>query len=195
MDSHDYWEKAVKQTEIVRSRVKPLSNISATRLPYIFLAESCVNIGDTVVRKGEVLIEKPSIILPSDLPQFEGFESEKDGQDLDPNGIINLLLVRGVRFPSMRYNNKTHSLDIFEKKLSEAMTHYLHLLEREENVSSGLLIGPEDCWQFSVLIFILNQVSRQADQDIQQVSPYSRASERPLLPKQHDGTAQGGLSR
>ncbi|MHC4307876.1 MAG: hypothetical protein ACYSR7_04555, partial [Planctomycetota bacterium] len=69
-------------------------------------------------------------------------------------------------FPSLKYNNKTYSLDIFENKLSKAIEKYTKELQKKENVTSGLIIGPEDCWQFSVLIFICTQIVRSADNDI-----------------------------
>jgi hypothetical protein len=165
MNIQDYWEKALKHTEIVRPRVQPLSVFSATQLPYVFLAESAVNAGDTVVRKGEVLVEKPSLILPSDLPQLEGFDS-KEEQPWDKDSAINFLFVRGVRFPSLKYNNKTLSLDVFEGKLKQAVDRHLKFLQQKENLTTGLIIGPEDCWQFSVLIFIAHQTLRQADGDV-----------------------------
>lgn len=168
MDIQDQWEKALKSTEVIRPRVMPLSTFSATQLPYIFLAESSVNLGDSVVRKGEVLVEKPSILLPGDFPHFEGFEGEKgDVPNLDM--LTSLLFVRGVRFPSMRYNNKTHSLEVFEGKLNDAVSFYEKQMRREENTAAGIVIGPEDLWQLSVLIFIGNQMIRQADGDMRKM--------------------------
>ena len=73
MDIQELWERALKNTEIIRPRVQELHTFSSTQLPYVFLSESSINAGDTVVRKGEVLVEKPSLILPADSPQFEGF--------------------------------------------------------------------------------------------------------------------------
>jgi hypothetical protein len=168
MNVQDYWEKALKQTEIVRPRVQPLSITSATQLPYIFLAESAVNNGDTVVRKGEIVVEKPSLILPSDMPQLQGFDAE-DKTSWDTEGMVNFLFVRGVRFPSFRYNNKVQHLDIYEGKLKQAIDHHLKQLQEKENISTGLVIGPEDCWQFSVLIFIAMQSERQAEGDIRKL--------------------------
>jgi len=165
MDIQAYWERALKKTEIIRPRVQPLSTVAATHLPYVFLAESNVNVGDSVVRKGEILVEKPSIILPSNSPQFEGFESE-DETAFDAEALVNFLLVRGVRFPSMKYNNKTFSLDVYEGKLKQAIEHFKRSLEKEENLTTGLVMGPEDCWQFSIMIFIMSQVLKQADRDI-----------------------------
>ncbi len=168
MDIREVWEKALKNTEIVRPRIQPLQTFDATQLPYIFLAESALNAGDTVVRKGEVRVERPSLILPPNIPQFEGFESGKEGQaDLDR--LADFLLVRGVRFPSLRYQNKTESLDVRAGKLSAAVDDYSRELQREENVSAGLIIGPEDCWQFSILIFIGSAIMRSAENDIRRL--------------------------
>ena len=74
MDIEKTWEKALKNTEIIRPRVKPLNTFKITHLPYIFLAESSVNVGDCVVRMGEALVEKPAIMLPPDSPQLDGFD-------------------------------------------------------------------------------------------------------------------------
>ena len=168
MDIQEHWERALKNTEIVRPRVQPLLTFASTQLPYIFLAESSVNQGDSVIRKGEVLVEKPSLVLPSDFPLLEGFELE-DQSRLYQSMLTDFLFVRGVRFPSLKYNNKTHSLDIHEGKLTAAIEHFSKILQREENVSTGLIIGPEDSWQFSILIFICMQVQRSAATDIQRL--------------------------
>ncbi len=170
MNFQKSWNKALKHTEIIRSRVQMLLTFKDTVVPYIFLGESRINRGDTVVRKGEVLVEKPSLILPPNIPQFEGFEfDEEPTQPADPSTVMNFLLVRGVSIPSMKYNNKTLSLDIYEGKLKDAIKHHLEQLEMEENVQAGLITGPEDCWQFSVLLFICTQIARNADGDIKRL--------------------------
>ncbi len=168
MDIEKAWEKALKYTEIIRPRVEPLNTFKTTHLPYIFLTESSVNVGDSVVRKGEVLVEKPSIILPPGSPLLEGFDF-KDVSKYQQDTIINFFLVRGIRLPSLKYNNKTYSLDIFEGRLSKAIEKYSRELQKEENVTSSLIIGPEDCWQFSILIFVCMQILRSTDNDIKKL--------------------------
>ncbi len=168
MDIHDSWEKALKSTEIIRPRVQPLQTFESTLIPYIFLAESAIHPGDTVVRKGEVTVEKPSIILPPHLPQFEGFEFEKKFSGVE-DYLTTFLLVRGIRFPSMKYENKIESLDVREEKLARAVDFFSNALQQQENVSTGLVIGPEDCWQFSVLIFICSQIMRSAEGDLRNI--------------------------
>ena len=168
MNLNDLWDKAVKKTEIVRPRVTPLSAYNVTHLPYICLSESSVNAGDTAVRRGEVLVERPAIVLPFNAPQFEGFDFEK-GMKVNENLFKSFLLVRGVQFPGMRYNNKSYSLDVHEGKLSKSIEHFKQELQKTENVHSGLIAAPEDCWQFSVLLFVCSQVARSADGDIKRL--------------------------
>ena len=58
MDIDAIWSKALKQTEVIRSRIEDLQTFETTPLPYVFLAESSLNAGDTVVRMGQVLVER-----------------------------------------------------------------------------------------------------------------------------------------
>lgn len=167
MDIYETWEKALRSTHIIRSRVQALLTFQDTQVPYVLLSESAINLGDTVVRKGEILVEKPSLILPPNHPQFGGFEFEKDFQADDR--FINFLLVRGISLPSLRYNNRTHALDVFEGKLSSAIEHYEELLQQKEDVATGLVIGPEDCWQFSLLIFSCMQAAKNANIDMRKL--------------------------
>ncbi len=168
MDIEANWQNALKHTDVVRARVLPLSTQDNTLLPYIFLAESSLNRGDTVVRKGEVTVEKPAIILPENLPQFEGFEFDRESA-LRHDFITAFLMVRGIRFPSLRYQNKIESLDVFEGHVTKASDYWNEKLRGMEDVRTGLVRGPEDCWQFSILILIAHQILRQADGDIRKL--------------------------
>lgn len=177
MSLQDIWDRAVRKTEIIRPRVQPLHADNVTRLPYICLSESSVNAGDTAVRLGEVLVEKPSIVLPYNMPQFAGFDFEKQG--IANEGLFkSFLLVRGVQMPGMRYDNRSHCLDVREGSLSRAIEHFKQELQKTENVHTGLIAGPEDCWQFSVLLFVCSQVIRSADGDIRKLMDDMRRFER-----------------
>ena len=168
MDFDSIWKKALANTEIIRSRVQALMTLSDTRVPYVFLSESSINEGDTVVRKGEVVVRKPSLLIPPNNPQFSGFEFGGD-KNFNENSLINFLLIRGVTIPSMYYNNQTSSLDIYEGSLSQAIKEYAESLQQQENVTTGLIAGPEDCWQFSLLIFICSQIAKNAEHDIRKL--------------------------
>ena len=169
MDFEEMWGKALKDTEIIRARVKALSMMGDTSVPYVLLSESSINMGDTVVRKGEVTVRQPSLFIPPNNPQFQGFEFDSEEDEFDETSFINFLIVRGISIPSLRYDNKTSFLAVYEGRLSSAIKHYERTLQRQEDVRTGLLAGPEDCWQFCILIFICSQIIKNADQDIQRL--------------------------
>lgn len=168
MDLQEAWKQALKRTEIVRPRVQPLHTTQATHLPYIFLAESSVNDGDTVVRRGEVVVEKPALILPFNTPQFEGFHFEEE-MKVSETSLTNFFILRGVSFPSMKVNNVTSSIDVQEGALSAAIRLFQSQLHQAENVHTGLVVGEEHNWQFSVLIFVCTQVMRSAEGDLKKL--------------------------
>src|ERR1700733_7990812 len=116
MDITSAWEKALRETDIIRSRVMALQTFGETQVPYVLLSPSMINEGDTVVRTGEVLIHRPSLILPPNIPQLEGFNFENEGS-FEENNMINFLMVRGISLPSMKYDNKIFSLNVFEGKI------------------------------------------------------------------------------
>ncbi len=159
------WEKAKEKTEVVRGRVKALATFKRTDVHYVFLAESVVNEGHTIIRKGKIIVEKPMIFLPEDMPQFEGFDFEKDLQ-VNQDVVQMFLFMRGIRFPSLKYNNTVTKLDLSEEPLSKELEKRKKKLEREENVSTALIVGPEDCWQLSILIYVASLVGRCARTDI-----------------------------
>src|SRR3989338_4549787 len=101
MDLQANWEKALKKTEIVRPRVKPLHTFEDTELPYIFISKSLVNQGDTVVRKGKVMANRPTLILPHQIPQLFGFDFEKE-MGISEDTVVNFFLLRGIHFPSLK---------------------------------------------------------------------------------------------
>ena len=168
MDIEEKWQKALSKTEIIRSRVQELLTFSSTALPYVFLAESSINTGDSVVRKGEVSADRPSLILPFGMPHFEGFKLREE-LHIDENMLVNFLVVRGIKFPSLNFNNRTYSLDIFEGYLKKAIEYQSDKMQREEDITTGLIVGPEDCWQLSVLLYVCTQVIKSADGDIKRL--------------------------
>ena len=168
MDLEEKWNKALAQTEIVRFRVSYLSTFDTTTIPYIFLAESTVNLGDTLVRQGKILIHKPAIILPEEMPQFEGFEFEKEYQ-VNADMVRMFLLVRGISFPSLKYEHEVSKLDIYEGRLDKAKAHFKQELERTENVQTGLIVGSEDTWQLSLLIYVGLLIGKSLPSDLRRL--------------------------
>ena len=176
MDLEEKWQKALAETEIVKFRISYLSTFETTAIPYIFLAESTINLGDTVVRQGKVQVHKPTLILPEDMPQFEGFEFEKDYK-VNADMVRTFLFVRGVSLPSLKYEHEVSKLDIYEGPLEKAKTYFKQELERTEDVQTGLITGPEDTWQLSLLIYVGLLISKSLPSDLRKI--WERFKDRP----------------
>jgi hypothetical protein len=168
MDLEALWDHARKQTEIIRMQLRDLPTFESTVVPYVFLAESSLNVGDTVRRRGHVVIERPSIVLPQFSPQFEGFEFEPV-PGLTPEMVSTFLLVRGIHFPSLRYRHQLSTLDVMETSLAEAIRRQADQLQRAEDTRTGLVIGPEEAWTFSVLLLVGALVIRSAEGDLRRL--------------------------
>ena len=168
MDLEEKWSKALAETAIIRSRISYLSTFDTTTISYIFLAESAINLGDTVVRRGKVMVHRTAIILPEDMPQFEGFEFEKDYQ-VNADMVKMFLLVRGASFPSLKYEHEISSLEVYEGRLEKARAYFKQELERREDVETGLIIGSDDCWQFSLLIYIGLLIGKSLPSDLRRL--------------------------
>ena len=168
MDIQELWDKARKHTEILRLQLQDLATFDTTVSPYIFLAESTLNPGDTVVRKGHVLIERPSLVLPSFSPQFEGFAFD-DQLRVSDETLATFFLVRGIQFPSLKYRHQVSSLDLFEGPLQKAAGHFTQQLAAAEDIRTGLVLGPEDAWQFSLLLLVGALVVRSSAGDLRRI--------------------------
>ena len=165
MDIEKLWKKALKKTEVHRVRLNKLHTFKTTELPYILLAESSVNEGDTVVRKGAIKVDEPLIVMPEHYPVFDGFDFKED-LNISDDSLRSFLLMRGISLPSLKYYNNTYAIEVYEDSLSKAIKHYKNLLQKEEDVRLGLIIAPDEAWKFSLLIYVASMVSKSAQNDI-----------------------------
>ncbi len=175
MDIDALWAKALEHTEIHRQRLDYLHTFGPTNLPYVLLSRSDISEGDTVVRKGVIELMQPVIIVPPDYPIFEGFDFKEDVGYSD-DSIRAFLYMRGVRLPSLKYFNKTFTLDVWEMGLEDALGKVKNDLARREDTTTGLIVGPNDVWQFSLLIYVAMLVNRSIDNDIRRIIERERGA-------------------
>ncbi len=166
MDLEEKWQRVVKETKIIRACLTGLSSIHSTTLPYVFLGSSLVNEGDTVVRTGKITVDRPMIVLPKNLPQFKGFELQDD-LGVNEDFFRSFLLIRGISFPSLKYQHESSTLDVFEGDVNQAISFHGNLLERKEDINTGLLVGPADAWQISVLVYVSILMQNSVPKDLE----------------------------
>jgi hypothetical protein len=152
-----------RATRIVRTRKNLLYTFGSTRLPYRFLAPSAVNEGDVVLRRGTVTVEPPKILAPRNPVEFEGFGIEdEEGAE----GMVPVLLNRWVHFPPAKYQNSNASLEVVGGPLEAALERQVNELDRENDIRTGVVLGPEDRWGFSVIGYVGQMVARSAPSNI-----------------------------
>ncbi|MHC4870315.1 MAG: hypothetical protein ACYTFY_00555 [Planctomycetota bacterium] len=153
--------KAQKATKIVRARKNLLFTFGATKLPYAFLAESAVNEGDIVLRKGTVTVEPPKIIAPSEEVQIEGFDFEES-----ENGMVPVVLNRWVHFPAAKYQNSNTSLDVVTGPIEIAVEEVINKLDQKNDIRTGVISGFENTWGFSILSYVGQMIVKSAPSNI-----------------------------
>jgi len=155
---------AQQQTQIHRTRKSNLFTFGTTELPYVFLAESAINSGDTVIRRGSIKTEKPSLFLGNDLPTFEGF-SEDEGDHRQMSFIFG----RGFQFPSLNFHNSDMQLEVVCKELKAISDLIQEELDRGHDSRTAVITGPEDSWAFSLLIYAGEMTRRSAPSNIKDI--------------------------
>ncbi len=166
MDLEEKWQRTLEETKVLKFYHPNLSIHEATDLPYIFLGASVVNPGDTVVRKGHVTVDKPFIVLPQNMPQFAGFDFEQDLGTTDSDMQL-FLMVRGIHFPSLKYKNESSSIEVLEKDPERLLEEYQNEIDRMEDILTGLILGPAECWQLSLLVYVGTVAGHSAARDIE----------------------------
>lgn len=166
LQSYQKFIEAVRNTKILRSRKNHLFTFGNTILPYIILANSSINLGNCIIRTGEVVVEKPQILVANDLTSFEGFESEKNDKELDQ--VRFALMSRGILLPQMNYKNSTQRLNVISDKLEVAVEREMNRLEDANDSRTGVIQCNEDTWNLALLHYVLTQIARSSSSNMQE---------------------------
>ena len=83
--------------------------------------------------------------------------------------MATFLLIRGIQFPSLKYRHQTSSLDVCEGSLQQSIERFTDQLKAAEDIRTGLVVGPEEAWQFSLLLMVGALVVRSAEGDLRRL--------------------------
>ncbi|PCJ62052.1 MAG: hypothetical protein COA79_05030 [Planctomycetota bacterium] len=166
-NSYKLFLDAVHSTHIIRERKNDLFTFGNTKLPYTLVADSAINKGSSIVRTGEVVVEKPQIVIANgDNSVFEGFDLEDDSIDL--NQVRFALMSRGISFPQMNYKNSTNHLEVLNDKSKVIIDRMMNDFEDENDSRSALIQCREDLWGLSLFHYVLGQVIKSSSSNIKE---------------------------
>lgn len=166
INSYQKFIEAVRSTKILRARKNYLFTFGNTRLPYVIVANSLINNGNSIIRTGEVVVEKPQIIISNDSSAFEGFEADHGAIEMDQ--VKFALMSRGISFPQMNYKNSTQFLEVVNEKLEVIIERQMNQYEDANDSRMGLIQCKEDSWNLSLLHYVLTQVIRSSTSNMQE---------------------------
>ena len=169
MNFEEKYRYALEHSKIHRYRQSNLFTFGTTRLPYVLAARSSINSGESIIRRGEIVTEKPSIMLQNNEPSFSGF-SDNDGDAQQ----LSVLFGRRFHLPAMRYRNDNASMDLSTKNVTQVINESLEALDRENNLRTAVISGPEDCWQFSLIIYAGEMMQRSAPGNIREMIEHNK---------------------
>ncbi len=155
MDFEEKLRYALERSVFHRERGSDLFTFGATRLPYFFAARSALHEGETVVRRGEILTERPAIMLGHPEMLLEGF-----GESQEEDRSIALTVGRRFHMPALRYENRAGALELIPRDLEELVQAWLQELEGSGNTRTAVISAPEDAWPLPLLIYAGRMMQR-----------------------------------
>ena len=167
MEMEEALKMAQADTRFVRVRKNLLYTFGSTRLPYICLSQSVARPDNVVVRRGEVMADKPQIAVPGIDFSFEGF-SDDDPKAGSEGDMLAVLLARRISMPPSKYVNKTGTEVLESGPMSEAIERAVNRLDCDNDVRTAVISAPERVWGLSVLLYVGSQVARSASSNVQE---------------------------
>ncbi len=163
MDHDAEIEYAVRHTELVRSPEQRLNTFGVTNVHYYLLAEPMDSVGETRIREGRVIAERPRIVTPHYfINVFEGFgdHSRKQAEALlsrygfDPNIL------------EYKYRNEMGDTWILSENISHVILKISGKIDDERDALAAILKCPDDAWQISLMMFIMSMTRSSASKNI-----------------------------
>jgi hypothetical protein len=156
--------RAQHETRIHRGRRSRLLTVGSTELPYVLLNRSVVNEGDTVVRRGVLRVEEPTILLLQRPHQFEGFRDDQGDHE-----EAMLALGRMAHLPPARYSNRDVEMAVMDGDLDRILLDFDRALDVASDERTGLLSGPVEVWHFSLMVYVGQMVRQSAGDDVSEL--------------------------
>ncbi|OQB47607.1 MAG: hypothetical protein BWY02_02064 [bacterium ADurb.Bin157] len=164
----EYWQK----TEVIREYQQILYTFGDMRLPYVFVAEHHSYSDRTVVRRGVLYIQKPSILLPGhhNGPEFkEGFEHL---HNLPQDAAF---IMRSMGLPYSAINNKQTAHEELEYGRLQAVIDKLNnRLAQHDDTGTGVIKGIINGADISLMRYSIGLMIKSAPENLKQFFDHMR---------------------
>lgn len=146
---------AVERTKIFRPPEQALATFGLTTIQYYLLTEPVYSEllgegGETVVREGKVIAEKPKLVTPYYLLNlFEGFDHGREFAEY-------MLKQCGPHEAGMlyRYRNEPQGMNILSSPIESVAENIKNKIDGEHNTLAAIILGVDELWDISLMKFI-----------------------------------------
>jgi hypothetical protein len=183
MNDEEKLSRAINLTQVLRAPRQALATFGVTSIDYYLLTRPVYaegETGETVVRRGKVVANRPRIVTPYYLSQVEGFSPasrhylERLMAEYGPHAA-------GVYYT---YRNEPGGLDI----VSESLSQVLEKINREVDIKNDplctIIRGEDELWDVSLMKFIFEMTNSSFGKNL------SELNSRGLLSVDRDGVPQ-----
>ena len=157
MDVSPEWMKSVEQTYVIKFPTQHLATFGITSVDYFVVTEPIYTAMDaskreleSVVRKGKVISEQPSLITPTYALNLDGFSESayeymrSAAQSYGPNSP-------GILY---QYRNESENLEIVGGIPAEVANRISTDLKAKKNDLSVVIVGIDEFWDVALMKFI-----------------------------------------
>ena len=163
-------ERAVRHTEILRLPKQTLATFGMTNIGYYLLTEPVYSelekgVTETVVREGRVVAERPRIVTPYYLSQFEGFSP-------DAKRYLNMLIKKyGRNTPGLfySYRNEPKGLTIVADSITRVVDRINAEIDKHGDPLVTIIKGEDELWDVALLKFIYEMARNSVQSNLLQL--------------------------
>lgn len=163
--------EAARRTEVLRHPRQHLDTFGITNIYYYLVSEPVYTefsgeAGETVIREGRVIAERPKIVTPYYLSHLEGFSP-------DARKYFDMLMgVHGPQVPGLfySYKNEPKNLNIVSDPWMAVVDRLNSELDKKSDPLVSIIRGQDDLWDISLLKFIYEMTSRSFPGNVAQLS-------------------------
>ena len=164
-------EEAARHTEVLRHPRQHLDTFGITNIYYYIVTEPSYSdltgeTGETVIREGRVIAERPKIVTPYYLSHLEGFSP-------DARRYLDMLMaMQGPQMPGLfyTYKNEPKNLNIVSDPWTAVVDKLNAELDKKSDPLVSIIRGQDDLWDISLLRFIYEMTVRSLPGNIAQLT-------------------------
>jgi len=163
--------EVARQTEVLRAPKQHLATFGITNIHYYLVTEPSYadlvgEVRETVVREGDVHVERPQIVTPFYLLNlFQGFEHGREFAEY-------LVETYGAQSPGLLYSyrNEPKDTSIVSDPLAVVAGRLEEMLEREGRALAAIVKGVDHLWDVSLMKFVYDLTMGSLGQNVREMA-------------------------